>query len=146
MESFECHAERWRVLPVFRGNPLVRVIDRREANLVTLAFVVGLIAAQFACALENFVHDASLQRYTEQARTQHILTANVLDGAIPGPSRLDASTVMARWSANGIEHTGGVTTDRSMKDNGSVQIWLDSSGNATGNARSEALSVMTEAA
>jgi hypothetical protein len=129
MESFEFHPERWPVLRVFSRNPLVRVIDRLEMIVVTLAFVVGLVAVPFACALGNSVHDANLQRYTEQARMRHIVTARMIDGAIPGaPFGLDASTVMAISSVNGIEHTGGVSADRAVKDNGSVQIWVDSTG------------------
>jgi hypothetical protein len=126
MESFEFHPERWRVLRVFSRNPLVRMTDRLETIVVTLAFLVGLVAAPFACALGNVVHDAGIQTYAEQARMRHIVTATVIGGATVSIG--DTSTAMARWSANGVVHTGSIAIDRTMEDKEAVKIWVDSTG------------------
>jgi hypothetical protein len=126
MESFEFHPERWRVLRVFSRNPLVRMTDRLETIVVTLAFLVGLVAAPFACALGNVVHDAGIQTYAEQARMRHIVTATVIGGATVSIG--DTSTAIARWSANGVVHTGSIAIDRTVKDKEAVKIWVDSTG------------------
>jgi hypothetical protein len=130
METFDFHRARWRVLRVFSRNPLVRMTDRLETIVVALALVVGLVAAPFACTLGNVVHDADIRTYTEQSRTRHVVTATVIEGAAPGAaSDGGGSTVMARWSANGVEHIGTIASDRAVKDKETVKIWVDSSGN-----------------
>jgi hypothetical protein len=130
MNTFTVRLPRWPVLLRLAGrDPLVRTTDRIEALVVVLAVVVSLLAVPIAAAVGTAVYDARRQAYAEQADTRHTVPATVTDvPASPQILRTGTTTVPARWTAAGAEHTGAVKAPSTAKTGDAVEIWVDHNG------------------
>lgn len=131
MTTFNVHLPRWPVLIRLLGrDPLVRTMDRVEALILALAVVVSLLAVPIAAAAGTTVYDARRDHYTEQAATRSSVVATVTE--VPtfrdGPP-IGATTVQARWSVGGSEHTGAIAAPATAKVGDPAQMWVD---NTTG--------------
>jgi beta-lactamase regulating signal transducer with metallopeptidase domain len=130
MNTFTVRLPRWPVLLRLAGrDPLVRTTDRIEALVVVLAVVVSLLAIPIAAAVGTAVYDARRQAYAEQADTLHTVPATVTD--VPASQqilRTGTTTVPARWTAAGAEHTGAVKAQSTAKTGDTVEIWVDHNG------------------
>jgi hypothetical protein len=128
IDTFTVRLPRWPVLLRLAGrDPLVRTIDRIEALVLVLAVTASLLAAPIAAAVGTAVYDASRQIYAEQANTRHTVAATVT-GVPQQISRTGTTTVPARWSAAGAEHTGTVKAQSTAKAGDTLQIWIDDTG------------------
>jgi hypothetical protein len=130
MDTFTVRLPRWPILLRLRGrDPLVRTTDRIEALVFVVVVVVSLLAAPIAAAVGTAVYDTSRRAYAEQAETRHTEAATVTDvGASPQIVRTGTTTVPARWTAAGAEHTGEVKAQSTTKTGDSVEIWVDNNG------------------
>jgi hypothetical protein len=130
MDTFSVCLPRWPILLRLRGrNPLVRTTDRIEALVFVVVVVVSLLAAPIAAAIGTAVYDTSRRAYAEQAETRHTVAATVTDvGASPQIVRTGTTTVPARWTAAGAEHTGAVKAQSTTKTGDTVEIWVDNNG------------------
>ncbi|MFL6081988.1 MAG: hypothetical protein ACJ74F_02030 [Mycobacterium sp.] len=133
MNTFTVRLPRWPVLLRLAGrDPLVRTTDRIEALVVVLAVVVSLLAIPIAAAVGTAVYDARRQTYAEQADTLHTVPATVTDvPASPQILRTGTTTVPARWTAAGAEHTAAVKAPSTAKTGDTVEIWVDHNGEQT---------------
>ena len=130
MQNVE-YVRGWWVLRALGRNPLVRGIDRLELFFVVLGVFVVLVAAACAGALGTAVHDARSRVYITQAQTRHTVTANAIDDStiVLGADDNTATTVSARWQANGTEHTDSFTVAKAVKTGDPLKIWVDRNGN-----------------
>ena len=130
MDTFTVRLPRWPVLLRLAGrDPLVRTTDRIEALVFVLAVVVSLLAIPVAAAVGTAVYDSSRHIYAEQAHTRHTVAATVTD--VPASQqilRTGTTTVSARWTAAGAEHTGTVKAQSTAKAGDTLEIWVDNSG------------------
>jgi hypothetical protein len=130
MDAFTVRLPRWPVLLRLRGrDPLVRTTDRIEALVVVLAVVVSLLAIPIAAAVGTAVHDSRRHLYAEQTHTRQTVAATVTD--VPASQqilRTGTTTVPARWTAGGAEHTGAVKAPSTTKTGDTVEIWVDDNG------------------
>jgi beta-lactamase regulating signal transducer with metallopeptidase domain len=130
MDTFTVRLPRWPVLLRLAGRgPLVRTIDRIEALVLVLAVVVSLIAAPIAAAVGTAVYDSSRQAYAEHAHARHTVAATVTD--VPASQqilRTGTTTVSARWTAAGAEHTGTVKAQSTATAGDTLEIWVDNNG------------------
>ena len=69
MQSFVIRPMTWPVLRLFSRNPLVRVSDRIETAVVTLAVLFVVIATACAGVAGTMIHDSQAQKYLEQQQT-----------------------------------------------------------------------------
>jgi hypothetical protein len=75
------------------------------------------------------VYDSSRHIYAEQAHTRHTVAATVTD--VPASQqilRTGTTTVSARWTAAGAEHTGTVKAQSTAKAGDTLEIWVDDNG------------------
>lgn len=129
MDTFTVRLPRWPVLVRLAGrDPLVRTIDRIEALVFVLAVVVSLLAAPITGAVGTAVYDSSRQIYAEQAHTRHPVAATVTDVPASQMSRTGTTTVSARWTAGGAEHTDTVKAQSTAKTGDTIEIWVDDEG------------------
>ncbi|OBF29097.1 hypothetical protein A5724_26480 [Mycobacterium sp. ACS1612] len=129
MDAFTVRLPRWPLLLRLAGrDPLVRTVDRIEALAFVLAVTVSLVAAPIAAAVGTAVYDSSRQIYAEQAHTRHPVTATVTDVPTSQVSRNGTTTVSARWTAAGAEHTGTVKAQSAAKAGDIIEIWADNTG------------------
>jgi beta-lactamase regulating signal transducer with metallopeptidase domain len=130
MDTFTARLPRWPILLRLAGrDPLVRTTDRIEALVVVLAVVVSLLAIPIAAAVGTAVYDSRRQAYAEQADTRHTVPATVTD--VPASQqilRTGTTTVPARWTAGGAEHTGAVKAPSTTKTGDTIEIWVDNNG------------------
>jgi hypothetical protein len=130
MDTFTLRLPRWPILLRLLGrDPLVRTTDRIEALVLVLAVVVSLLAAPITAAVGTAVYDSSRHIYAEQADTRHTVAATVTD--VPASQqilRTGTTTVAARWSAAGAEHTGAVKAPSTTKTGDLIEIWADNNG------------------
>jgi hypothetical protein len=130
MESFLIRPMTWPVLRVFSRSPLMRTTDRVEAAVAALAVLLVVIAAACAGVIGTMIHDTETQNYREQARTRHAVMARAVDDSkSAGSAEAAASTVHARWQANGVDHTDILASQYAVKAGESLQIWVDDDGN-----------------
>src|SRR3954469_17903102 len=129
-DTFTVRLPRWPVLLRLAGrDPLVRTIDRIEALVLVLAVAASLIAAPIAAAVGTAVYDSSRQIYAEQADTRHTVAATIT--GVPASQqilRTGTTTVSARWTAAGAEHTGTVNAPSTAKAGDTLEIWVDDNG------------------
>jgi hypothetical protein len=130
MDTFTVRLPRWPILLRLRGrDPLVRATDRIEALVFVVVVVVSLLAAPIAAAIGTAVYDTSRRAYAEQAETRHTVAATVTDvGVSPQIVRTGTTTVPARWTAAGTEHTGAVKVQSTVETGDTVEIWVDNNG------------------
>jgi hypothetical protein len=130
MATFTVRLPRWPILLRLLGrDPLVRAIDRIEALVFVLAVVVSLLAAPIAAAVGTAVYDSSRRVYAEQTHSRQTVTATVTD--VPASQqilRTGTTTVPARWTAAGTEHTGAVKAQSTTKSGDPIEIWVDNEG------------------
>jgi hypothetical protein len=130
MDTFTVRLPRWPiVLRLLGRDPLVRTTDRIEALVLVLAVVVSLLAVPIAAAVGTAVYDSRRHIYAERAVTRHTLTATVTD--VPASQqilRTGTTTVPARWTAAGAEHTGAVKAQSTTKPGDPIEIWVDNNG------------------
>ena len=93
-----------------------------------LAVVVSLLAAPIAAAVGTAVYDSSRHIYAVQAHTRHTVTATVTDVPASQTSQTGTTTVSARWTAGGAEHTGAVKAQSTPKTGDTIEIWVDNTG------------------
>ena len=128
-DTFTVRLPRWPILLRLLGrDPLVRTTDRIEALVFVLAVVVALLAAPITAAAGTAVYDSSRHIYAEQAHTRHTVTATVTDVPATQILRTGTTTVSARWTAAGAEHTGAVKTQSTTKTGDTIEIWVDNTG------------------
>jgi len=129
-DTFTVRLPRWPVLLRLAGrDPLVRTIDRIEALVLVLAVAASLIAAPIAAAVGTAVYDSSRQIYAEQADTRHTVAATITGApASQQILRTGTTTVSARWTAAGAEHTGTVNAPSTAKAGDTLEIWVDDNG------------------
>ena len=129
MDTFTVRLPRWPVLLRLAGrDPLVRTTDRIEALVLVLAVVVSLLAAPITAAVGTAVYDSSRQAYAEQSHTRYTVAATVTDVPATQIVRTGTTTVSARWTAVGAEHTGAVKAPSTAKSGDPVEIWVDNTG------------------
>jgi hypothetical protein len=130
MDAFTVGLPRWPVLLRLLGrDPLVRTTDRIEALVLALAVVVSLLAIPVAAAVGTAVHDSRRHIYAEQADSRHTVAATVTDvAASPQILRTGTTTVPARWTAGGAEHTGAVEAPSTTKAGDTIEVWVDNNG------------------
>ena len=129
MDTFTLRLPRWPVLLRLLGrDPLVRNTDRIQALVFVLAVAVPLLAAPIAAAVGTAVYDSSRHIYAEQAHTRHTVTATVTDVPATQIVRTGTTTVSARWTAAGAEHTGAVQAQSTTKTVDTLEIWVDNTG------------------
>lgn len=146
VDTFNLRLPRWPVLLRLRGrDPLVRTTDRIEALALVLAVVVSMLAIPIAAAVGTAVYDSRRHVYAEQASTRHTVTATVNDVSVPEILRTGATTVQARWTANGEEHTGAVEAQSTTKIGDPIEIWVDNNVDNNG-AQTHAPTPTTRAA
>jgi hypothetical protein len=130
MDAFTVRLPRWPVLLRLLGrDPLVRTTDRIEALVVVVAVVVSLLAVPIAAAVGTAVYDSRRQAYAEQTQSRQTVAATVTD--VPASQqilRTGTTTVPARWTAAGAEHTGAVKAQSTTKTGDTVEIWVDDNG------------------
>ena len=133
MDTFTVRLPRWPILLRLLGrDPLVRTTDRIEALVLVLAVMVSLLAAPITAAVGTAVYDSSRDIYAQQAHTRHTVTATVTDDpAAQNLSRTNTTTMAARWTAAGSEHTGAVKTQSATKPGDPIAIWVDNNGALT---------------
>ena len=129
MESFVIRPMTWPILRLFSRSPLMRTTDRVESAVGTLAVLLAVIAAACAGVMGTMIHDAETQNYLEQARTRHALVARAVQDSTPGSAETTASTVHARWQANGVDHTDILASQYAVKAGEPREIWVDTNGN-----------------
>lgn len=131
MQSFVIRPMTWPVLRLFSRNPLMRANDRIEAGVVTLAVLFVVVAAAGAGAMGTVIHDGQAQKYLEQAHTRHAVVATAVDDSRPTASpETSPVTVHARWTADGVDHTGLLGWNKTLKAGDTLQIWVDDHGRA----------------
>ena len=130
MDTFTLRLPRLPILLRLLGrDPLVRTTDRIQALVLVLAVVVSLLAAPITAAAGTAVYDSSRHIYAEQAHTRHTVNAMVTD--VPASQqilRTGTTTVSARWTAAGTEHTGTVKAQSTTKTGDPIEIWVDNTG------------------
>ena len=133
MQSVDCVRGPW-VLRACGRNPLVRASDRVELFIIALGILIILVAAACAGALGTAVHDERSRVYIAQAETRHAVIATAIDDStsVLGADDNTAARVSARWQADGIEHTGGLTWHGAVKAGDPLRIWVDRDGNRVG--------------
>jgi hypothetical protein len=132
MDTFTVQMPPWRFLLLFGRNPLVRAIDRVEALVLVFAVVVSLLVAPIAAAVGTAIYDSRRHIYADQAQTQRMVTATVIDDGTSQISRSKTLTAHARWFVDGAEHTGTIKTRHVVKPGDSLDIWVDQRGNQVG--------------
>jgi len=129
MDTFTLRLPRWPVLlRLLSRNPLVRTTDRIQALVLVLAVALSLLAIPIAAAAGTAVHDSRRQAYAQQADTRHTMTATVTDVPATQIVRTGTTTVAARWTAAGAEHTGAVKAQSTTKTGDPIEIWVDNTG------------------
>ena len=129
MDTFTLRLPRWPLLVRLGGrDPLVRTIDRIEALVFVIAVVVSVLAIPIAAAVGTAVYDSRGQIYAEQAHTRHRVAATVTDVPASQISRTGTTTVPARWTAGGAEHTSAVKVQSTPKPGDTIEVWVNSNG------------------
>ncbi|UQX10303.1 Rv1733c family protein [Candidatus Mycobacterium methanotrophicum] len=133
MKSFVIRPMTWPVLRLFSRNPLIRISDRIETAIVTLAVLLVVIAAACAGVLGTVIHDTEAQNYRQQAQTRHALVATAVADSKPAVSaETTAYTVHARWQLNGVDHADVLGWDYAVKTGEPLPIWVDDHGERVG--------------
>jgi hypothetical protein len=129
MDTFTVRLPRWPILLRLAGrDPLVRITDRIEALVFVVVVVVSLLAAPIAAAIGTAVYDTSRRAYAEQAETRHTVAATVTDVGVSAQIVRTGTTVPARWTAAGAEHTGAVKVQSTVETGDTVEVWVDNNG------------------
>lgn len=128
----------WR----WRGNPLCRRSDRREAWLALGALILVLAVAPLAGWLgASTAHDSLMKSAGEQQRVRHQVwaTAESVQDRSPLDSDPESASqqpdrrhVVAHWAGpDGSSHKSTVTTRERVQPGERFQIWTDAEGVVT---------------
>src|SRR6476661_9237263 len=124
MDTFALHLPRWpAVVRLLGRGPLVRATDRIESLVVVLAVVVSLVTIPIAAAVGTAAYDSRRAGYAEQADTRHTVAATVTDVPASQIVRTGTTTVVARWTAAGADHTGTLSAQSTTKIGDTIEIW-----------------------
>lgn len=125
----------WR----WRGNPLCRRTDRREAWLTLWAALLILVGAPLVgWAGADAAHDSLLRTAHEQQHSRQ-RTSAVAESVTTRPPldsdpeatgrRVDRTRVKAVWTGpDGNTHTGTVSLHRHVRPGDRVHVWTDEEG------------------
>lgn len=127
----------WR----WRGNPLCRRSDRREAWLALCAVILTVVAAPLLGWLgASAAHGALLETVREQQRGRHQVWATVESVQTRAPldsdpesaaQRPDRSAVVAHWSGpDGSNHKNSVAAQQRVQPGERFRLWTDEQGRA----------------
>ena len=83
MQNFVIRPMTWPVLRLFSRSPLIRVSDRIEAAVVTLAVLFVVIATACAGVAGTMINDVQAQKYLEQQQTRHAIVARAFGLTAP---------------------------------------------------------------
>lgn len=129
MESFTVPLPRGLSSRLFGHNPLIRASDRLEALMLVLVIAISLLAIPIGAAVGTAVHESSSRVHAEQAQGRRQLTATSIGDSHPRRDLESPTvTVPARWSVDGIEHTGDVAAPLNVKTGDAIEIWVDAKG------------------
>ncbi|OEU88884.1 hypothetical protein DB35_22025 [Streptomyces abyssalis] len=128
----------WR----WRGNPLCRRSDRREAWLALGAMILVVVVAPLAGWLgASAAHGALMKNAEEQQRGRHQVwaTAESVQNRAPlgsdpesGSQQPERRHVVAHWAGpDGSSHKSTVTTQERVQPGERFRIWTDGDGTAT---------------
>lgn len=128
----------WR----WRGNPLCRRTDRREAWAAVCAVLliavgaplVGWLGAGAAHhALLRTAHEQQHERHRTWATARHVNVRPALDpDPETGAQRGERTRVTARWAGpDGRAHTGTVSVHREVSPGSRFLLWTDAQGRLT---------------
>lgn len=128
--SFMFGLPRWPALAgLWARGPLVRTTDRIEALVLLLAIVMSAAFLPLAAVLGSTVYDTQRDRYAEQAAVRTAVPAVITE--VPDVTKRPRSRLIsapARWSVNGVEHTGSVLASSATEPGDTVEIWVDPDG------------------
>lgn len=127
MESFTVPLPRGLSSRLFGHNPLIRASDRVEALVLVLAVAISLLGVPIGAAVGTAVHESSSRVHAEQARRQ-VTATSIGDSHSRRDLESPTVTVPARWSVDGIEHTGDVSAPLNVKSGDAFEIWVDGKG------------------
>lgn len=125
----------WR----WRGNPLCRRSDRREAWLALCAVVLIVVITPAVGWLgTSAAHDALLKNAKEQQRSRHQVWATAESVQTRAPLDTDPETaaqsperhrVVAHWAApDGSSHKSTVATKHHVQPGDRFRVWTDAEG------------------
>lgn len=127
----------WR----WRGNPLCRRSDRREAWLALGAMILVVIVAPLVGWLgASVAHGSLLKTAEEHQRVRHHVWATAesvqdrapLDSDPESASHHDRRHVVAHWAGpDGSSHKNTVTTQNRVQPGERFRIWTDADGMVT---------------
>lgn len=128
----------WR----WRGNPLYRRSDRREALLALSAVILVVIVTPLAVWLgASAAHDTLLKTVAEQQRSRHQVWATAQSAGDRAQLHSDPESaaqqpgrrhVVARWAGpDGSGHRRTVTTRHRVRPGERFLIWTDGHGTPT---------------
>jgi hypothetical protein len=129
MDTFTLRLPRWPILLRLRGrDPLVRTIDRIEAQVLVLCAVIAVLAVPIAAALGTAVYESRQHIYAEQANTRQVVSARVTEDAAAQHISPTSGPVPARWTVAGADHKGEIEVASTVKAGDQVPIWVNSKG------------------
>ncbi len=143
MTDINFAAARWWRLRPWSSNPLLRGSDRLETLSILVIAVLLALLIPVAGAVGTNTY-ARLSGTTGARERNHEVSAVLTDDAPQplvspaGSSSYLVAHAHARWSMNGVAHTGLVTVDAGAKAGQTVPIWIDPSGANVGAPRSGA--------
>ncbi|GAA2065576.1 hypothetical protein GCM10009801_11040 [Streptomyces albiaxialis] len=129
----------WR----WRGNPLCRRTDRREAWLALWAALLIAVGAPVAgLVTADATHDALLRTAREQQHDRHRVRATVVDVSARPAFHTDPESaargqdrgrVTVRWlgPADGKPHTGSLPVHQRVRPGERFEVWTDGHGRLT---------------
>lgn len=117
------------VLRLFNRAPLVRSVDRVEAFVVALAFVVAVLAIPIAAAIGTAVHDARSAHYAGEANSRHSVTATVTRVPdLPPFSRTGMMPAPVEWWDDGTQRTALTQVRTTASAGDRVELWVNDAG------------------
>ncbi|WFR72636.1 hypothetical protein P9209_01245 [Prescottella defluvii] len=127
-------AARWWRLRPWNGNPLMRCSDRLEAlSILVIAVLLALLIPVAGAVGTNTYGRLSGTATIDRERNHQVSAVLTDDSPQPLiPTAASSADLVehshARWSVNGVTHTGLVTADAGTKAGETVRIWTDPAG------------------
>lgn len=121
---------RTPLLTRLRGrHALVRGVDRVEAAVLVLAFLVSLIALPVAGAVGTAAYSSLSSSYAAQADHRHLIQATVGEIAPrDDEDRTRRAYVPATWMVDGVQRSGTVRAAGTAIAGDTVEVWVDDAG------------------
>lgn len=130
-------ARLWRLGP-WSGNRLMRLSDRLEALSILVIVFVSALTIPIAGAVGTNAYSHLSGAAAIDRERNHQVSAVLIEDAPPPLVSTAASAATAtahthaRWSVNGVTHTGLIPADLGAKAGQSVRIWIDPAGDIVG--------------